>query len=581
MTASHWVMGRALCVVWVLAAAAAQAQTGREPLIESAVESPPATSYASEFPLTPADYDRLRDAEQTRIMVDLGSESRAELALVRFDVFDGESRIVIVENGLERPLPSPDAALFTGRIIGQPDTSAYLSISPYGVYGFILASDRQLVISSGPPGAGWATTLYDPAAVPPGYLNLLDFACATDTSDLSNWYSRENTDGAAGSSPCRYFRLAVETDYEFLANPFGGNSSAASAYVATLFGAVSQIYSRDVNTRVYVSFLRFWATPDDPWTAGSTSSQLDQFRTYWIENMGGEFRHLTHFLSGRALGGGVAYLNALCVFSIRYGLSANMAGYFPYPIQNNHPQNWDLMVVAHEIGHNFGAPHTHDMGIDYCAYGDCSVTPNGTIMSYCHLCSGGMANVRMEFHARTINEEMMPFIENEAPCNLVVVPPIFTVQPGSANPLCGATVVLHSEAVTLGPIVYRWRRNGIDLNDGPFVSGATTTTLTLTNVSEADSGNYVLSATSICEQTTTSEVAAVTPRCFLRGDCNCDGTIDNSDLDAFVLALINPLSFSIEYPQCDPLAADINGDGVVTNFDVDPFIHCLVTGACP
>ena len=283
---------------------------------------------------------------------------------------------------------------------------------------------------------------------------------------------------------------------------------------------------------------------------------------------------------GRALGGGVAYLNALCVFSIRYGLSANMAGYFPYPIQNNHPQNWDLMVVAYEIGHNFGAPHTHDMGIDYCAYGDCSVTPNGTIMSYCHLCSGGMANVRMEFHARTINEEMMPFIENEAPCNLVVVPPIFTVQPTNANPLCGATVVLHSEAVTLGPIVYRWRKNGVDLSDGPFVSGATTTTLTLTDVSEADSGNYVLSATSICEQTTTSAVAAVTPRCFLRGDCNCDGTIDNFDLDAFVLALINPLSFSIEYPQCDPLAADINGDGVVTNFDIDPFVLCL-TSECP
>jgi hypothetical protein len=60
------------------------------------------------------------------------------------------------------------------------------------------------------------------------------------------------------------------------------------------------------------------------------------------------------------------------------------------------------MVFMHETGHSFGSPHTHDFNppIDGCASGDCSVTPNGTIMSYCHLCSGGLSNVLMEFHSR-------------------------------------------------------------------------------------------------------------------------------------------------------------------------------------
>lgn len=578
----RWALQGLGCVIWVSALAAflpAHAQSDRNPITVFPSDARSA-GFSSDFSISAADYYRLRDVTQMNLAVDLGTDGHGDLALVRFDVFDRESRIIVVEDGHETLAPLPETALFTGQLVGWPDSSAYVSVSPYGVYGFVQTSERQWIISSGPAASGWATLLYDPAAVPADYLNIVDFVCNLDTSDPAAWYSGEPMGGSAGGSPCRYFRLAVETDYEFLANPFGGNQSAASAYVATLFGAVSQIYSRDVNTRVYVSFLRFWATPNDPWTAGNTSSQLDQFRTYWIENMGGEFRHLTHFLSGRGLGGGVAYLNALCVFSIRYGLSANMAGYFPYPIQNNHPQNWDLMVVAHEIGHNFGAPHTHDMGIDYCAYGDCSVTPNGTIMSYCHLCSGGMSNVRMEFHARTINEEMMPFIETEAPCNLIVVPPIFTVQPVSAAPLCGTNVALNSEAVTLGPIAFRWLRNGIELVDGPNYQGATTPTLTILNVSQELAGNYVSSATNICEQTTTSAVAVVAPRCFTRGDCNCDGVIDNFDLDAFVLALINPISFSIEYPQCDPLAADINGDGVVTNFDIDPFIHCLIAGAC-
>jgi hypothetical protein len=43
----------------------------------------------------------------------------------------------------------------------------------------------------------------------------------------------------------------------------------------------------------------------------------------------------------------------------------------------------------------------------------------GTIMSYCHTCSGGVANIRMEFHARSINERMLPYLSGIT-CNLAV-----------------------------------------------------------------------------------------------------------------------------------------------------------------
>jgi hypothetical protein len=55
--------------------------------------------------------------------------------------------------------------------------------------------------------------------------------------------------------------------------------------------------------------------------------------------------------------------------------------------------SYDVVVVAHELGHNFGSPHTHNCGwvggpIDTCYFleGGCTGTPHptvGTIMSYC------------------------------------------------------------------------------------------------------------------------------------------------------------------------------------------------------
>lgn len=65
---------------------------------------------------------------------------------------------------------------------------------------------------------------------------------------------------------------------------------------------------------------------------------------------------------------------------------------------------------------------------------------------------------------------------------------------------------------------------------------------------------------------------------FDLGDLNCDGTVNNFDIDAFVLALTDPAGYQAAYPDCDINLADINGDGAVNNFDIDPFV-ALLTGA--
>lgn len=72
---------------------------------------------------------------------------------------------------------------------------------------------------------------------------------------------------------------------------------------------------------------------------------------------------------------------------------------------------------------------------------------------------------------------------------------------------------------------------------------------------------------------------AVGPNGRIRGDVNYDGRVDNFDIDVFVLALIDPVAYSFEYPHASLLCnVDMNLDGVVDNFDIDPFIGALIGG---
>ncbi|MBL8878862.1 MAG: hypothetical protein JNG88_07050 [Phycisphaerales bacterium] len=68
---------------------------------------------------------------------------------------------------------------------------------------------------------------------------------------------------------------------------------------------------------------------------------------------------------------------------------------------------------------------------------------------------------------------------------------------------------------------------------------------------------------------------------FTRGDVNCDGAVNNFDIDAFVLALSDPAAYAAVYPNCDIASADVSVDGNVNNFDIDPFVACVAAGRCP
>jgi len=214
--------------------------------------------------------------------------------------------------------------------------------------------------------------------------------------------SKRRESGSLQSNTLLIAQLALDGDSAFYA-AHGRNLSRAANYALTVIGSVSAIYERDINVRIQVPYLRIW-TGSDPYPGTSTSNLLSQFRSYWNSNMSSVYRTLAQMLSHN-VGGGIAYLNTLCASR------TSGSGYSVSGLNNNitYPTTayvWDTDVTAHELGHNFGSPHTHSCNwsppIDSCytAEGGCfsGTTPRrGWLMSYCHLTSFG---TQLFFHPR-------------------------------------------------------------------------------------------------------------------------------------------------------------------------------------
>lgn len=252
-----------------------------------------------------------------------------------------------------------------------------------------------------------------------------DMICGTDGLELPDRVRslQNNLTGEVkdfSTSQLLKANIAVESDYEtFLF--YGGVQNAAS-YILRLLAPVSAIYIRDINIQIQSSYLRVWETSADPYNGTTSSVLLNEFRSYWNANMGGVPRTLAHYITTRPGGlGGIAWVNVLCSnLNSGYGYAfSDIDGTF-----NNLPAySWDVMVVSHETGHNFGSPHTHNCSwpggpIDSCyaveggCYNGPAISRVGTIMSYCHL--NGSISLTNGFGQ--LPSELIRIYAESAPC---------------------------------------------------------------------------------------------------------------------------------------------------------------------
>jgi len=188
--------------------------------------------------------------------------------------------------------------------------------------------------------------------------------------------------------------IYVEVDYDIY-QAKGSSITNATNYMTAIFNEVAIIYANE-SINLYISEMKVWDVLDPYEIETNSSNRLTAFRDNLNGNYNGDLAHLVTFDGG----GGIAYVNVLCNSFYGVGYSGINNSYAAYPTYS-----WTVNVLAHELGHNFGSPHTHDCKwngnntpIDGCGAqagypaNGCAITgpipASGTVMSYCHLLSG-------------------------------------------------------------------------------------------------------------------------------------------------------------------------------------------------
>jgi len=378
------------------------------------------------------------------------------LELHRVEVFTPDAEIVVHGADGVRHQPVPDDAFFRGTVVGHPGSLAFLAVHKDGagratVRGTVRLDGRLSLLREGTAPEGGEPALVARSAEPLDSVDLgastgEGFRCesgeltpppiARDGSNLAPWLERRTTALAPKATAASYTaQVAIETDYE-LYQRFG-NTTSETNYITDLIGFSSTLYDAEIATDLQISYLSLWTTSSDPWTQSNPFCALLQLGRYWNNNHTGVTRTITHMMSGRSGKSGIAWVGVLCQGPFTYnhggacpGLSPqtdNYGGGYGYTAGIDASFNpaspapvWDIIAVTHEIGHNFNSPHTHCYNgiggssnpVDQCYNGEassgCYSGPTslpcstagagcGTIMSYCHLLSGGLANIAFSF----------------------------------------------------------------------------------------------------------------------------------------------------------------------------------------
>lgn len=304
-------------------------------------------------------------------------------ARVSFDAYGRRFEMRLEPNErVRRALPRArrDIVPLRGTLEGLPGSWVRLTRGPGGRWQGMLSDGRDVYAIE--PAADVAEAAVQPlgrAAAGPIVYRLADAVlplggafCATvavgeqPTAQLAYEAvaaDRQATEGAA--SPNRQLTVGIVADREFAQFFSGGNGSPEQAIVARM-NIVDGIFSAQLGLKIELATPTIFRTESDPFTSMDARELLDEVRRYRRGSNAQLALGLTHLMTGRDMQGetvGIAFLGSVCRGDAAVSLS-----------EGTRSTTTAALIAAHEIAHNFNAPHDGESGA-------CATTPRTFLMS--------------------------------------------------------------------------------------------------------------------------------------------------------------------------------------------------------
>jgi hypothetical protein len=280
-------------------------------------------------------------------------------AVLTFDAFGKAFELALLPNDrllapAARQMLTGDAALYRGTLAGKPGSWVRIVMAGGMPRGLIWDGAEMYAVEA--PGDTALNTsapvIYrlSDTYIPPGTLS-----CAAPAVQANAAVTYGKLVGELGRSMAKapgaslQIDIGAVGDFEFFLDQ-GENAEAA---ILTRLNNVDGIYSEQLGVQINVAELQVFDHPFDPFSDERDARDLlDELSDYRSAVPAQRRQGLTHLYTGRNLAGntvGIAYTGALCQPFFGTGLS-----------QGSHSATFDSLVAAHEIGHNFGAPHDGD-----------------------------------------------------------------------------------------------------------------------------------------------------------------------------------------------------------------------------
>lgn len=291
----------------------------------------------------------------------------------------------------------PDIRTYRGRGLDDPTTTTRFDVTPAGFHAIVLSSQGTIIIEPDPHGHRGSYISYNQRDAPKdaGSSNCLVFGAEQSMAQplskqlARSTYANLNTTTV---TTLRTYRLALAATAEFTQEYGGGTVAGALSAMTTMINGVNAIYERDLGIHLKLinneASIIFTNAATDGYTSDNVNSLLTQNQTVLDQRIGPANYdigmvmdgHVFTFQPGPFIFQGAAQFRSACG-NTQKGKAVTI-------FRSTEPSSiLAISIVAHELGHMFGALHTFNGTTSNCAgsrFPEVAYEPGSgsTIMAY-------------------------------------------------------------------------------------------------------------------------------------------------------------------------------------------------------